>query len=392
MRPLILVLGIAGVVGLGAYATSAVAARSESPAASSAAYAIRSQGGNVYATGVSVVETEPVSGDVAAFGGTLILAAPISGDALAAAGSVRVRTPIGGDVRALGGTIAVDEPVRGDVLALGYAVDIVSRPGGSVLVIAANTRLTGGAAGPVTLYGNNILLMGDFGDDVHIVASGRITVASSTLIHGALSYEAPEPATIAPSARVLGGIVYTNASYLPNIGTSRVLTLINMGFFLLVRFLGALLLAGLLAGLFPKIGDMVVTSVFTRRVRYQLLTTLLGFAIIVVAPILTVLLMLTFIGLGLALLLGLLYLLLILLALLYSGILLGGALARKYARRETILWRDGVLGMLILSLAALIPVVGLVLAFLLACYVAGALLQLFYHFAFSSESVTPELL
>ena len=56
-------------------------------------------------------------------------------------------------------------------------------------------------------------------------------------------------ASIPASATVAGGVEYTDASYLPDAGTSRVLALVSIGFFLFVRILGALILAGLLAGL-----------------------------------------------------------------------------------------------------------------------------------------------
>lgn len=387
---LLAILLLAGAVALG---THAIAARA--PASFVAAQSIlatSSSPGNAYVAGVSVVLTAPVEGDFAAFGGSIIAAAPITGDNLLFAGSIRSRASVGGDVRALGGTIKIDEPVKGDIVAFGYTVEDSGRAGGSVFVAGANTSITNGAVGPVTIYGNNIFLAGDFLHDVTIFASGRVTLAASTTISGVLSYEAPEPATIPSSARVAGGIQYTNASYLPDIGTSRILLLLNIGFFLFVRVLGALLLAGLLAGLFPRLAERVVDRAYAPRKRSILLTMLLGFAIFVATPIFSVLLLLTFVGSGLAILLGIVYMLLMLLSMLYAGILLGGIFARSYARRDTVLWRDGALGMLALSLITLIPVVGAVIVFLLMLFVAGALLQISFHFAFSGEGQTTELL
>lgn len=367
----------------------------QAPASFSAARSLLSASsspGNAYAAGVSIVVTAPVAGDFSALGGSIITAAPVRGDELLLAGSIHSRAMVGGDVRAVGGSITINEPIMGDLVAFGYSVYDVGRTSGSVFITAANTTLANGAAGPVTIYGNNISLAGDFGGTVHIFASGRITLAASTTISGSLSYEAPEPAIIPASATIVGGIEYTNASYLPDIGTSRILALISMGFFLFVRILGALLLAGLLAGLFPKFAEEVVERAYTGHPRSILLTMLLGFAIFVATPILFVMLLLTFVGIGLALLLLIAYALLVLLALLYAGILLGSALARRFARRETILWHDGVLGMLVFSLIALVPVVGLFMAFLLTIFAAGALLQIFFHFAFPREEHTPELL
>ena len=59
-------------------------------------------------------------------------------------------------------------------------------------------------------------------------------------------------------ATIVGGVKYTNASYLPDVGTSRILALVSIGFFLFARILGALILAGLLSGLFPKFAETIV--------------------------------------------------------------------------------------------------------------------------------------
>ena len=264
--------------------------------------------------------------------------------------------------------------------------------GGSIFIAALNTVLTNGASGPVTIYGNNISLGGDFVGNVKVVATGRLTLAPNTTIHGKLSYEAPETATIPASATIVGGIEYENISYLPDAGTSRALAFISVGFFLFVRILGALILAGLLAGLFPRLAEAIIERAYSARLRSILLTMLLGFAVLAATPILLVLLALTFVGMGVALLMGIAYILIVLLALLYSGILLGGIVARRYSRRLTVLWRDGVLGMLTFSLIALVPFVGLFVVLLLTSFSVGALLLIFFYFAFSHEEQTQELL
>ncbi len=366
-----------------------------SPSSFSAARALLSASsspGNAYAAGVSVVLTAPVAGDFSAFGGSVVTAAKVSGDELLVAGSISSRAKISGDLRVIGGSINIGESVAGDLAAFGLSVYNAGRVAGSIFIIAANTTLTNGASGPVTIYGNNISLAGDFAGNVDIVASGRVTLAENTIIRGKLSYETPEKAGIPASAKILGGVSYTNASYLPDIGTSRILALVSVGFFLFVRILGALILAGLLAGLFPRLAEAVVERAYAERARSILLTMLLGFAILVAAPILILLLAVTFVGIGLALLLFLMYVSLVLFALLYAGILLGSMFARRFAKRETVLWRDGVFGMLALSLIALVPIIGPFIVFSLAVFSAGALLLIFFNFAFPHEDRTSEML
>jgi len=375
--------------------TSALAASLHAPASFSAGRALltaSSSPGNAYVAGFSVVITAPVAGDLSAVGGSVVAAAPVAGDELLLAGSLDSRAPVAGDLRAAGGSITIEKPITGDLVALGLSVNDSGRADGSIFITALNTTMTSGAQGPVTIYGNNVSLAGDFAGDVRAIIGGRLTLAPGTVIHGTLSYEAPEAATIPASAAIVGGVRYENVSYLPNAGTSRILALMSVGFFLFVRILGALILAGLLAGLFPRLAEMVTERAYTARLRSALLTTLLGFAMMVATPILVAILMLTFVGIGIALLVLIVYALLILLALLYAGILLGNILVRWYEHRRNVLWHDGVLGMLVLSLIALIPFIGWFVVLLFTLFSAGTLLIIFFEFAFPHEEQTSEML
>jgi hypothetical protein len=344
--------------------------------------AASSSPGNAYAVGASVVLTAPVSGDLFAIGGSVVNAAPVAGDDLLLGGSVSSRAKVAGDVRLMGGSIDITEPIGGDLVAAGFSVHDSGKAAGSVFIIAANTTVMGGAEGPVTIYGNNVSLGGDFAGDVRVVASGRVALVPGAHIRGTFAYEAPDVAAIAPSAKIDGKVTYTNASYLPDVGTSRALAYLSIGFFMIARIIGALILAGLLAGLFPAFARMLTMRVKRMRARSSLLLLLLGFGIFVATPIIIALLLLTFVGIGLALLLLILYALLFALAFIYAGIVTGHVLIERFAKRETVLWHDGVLGMAVLSIVALVPFLGLPAVFILTLFAAGTLLQIFFHFAF----------
>lgn len=351
-----------------------------------------SSAGNSYATGFSVVRTAPVAGDFLAFSGSIVTASPVSGDELLIAGSVNSRASVGGDFRAVGGSVNIEEPVAGDLVALGFSVRDSGKAKGSVFIVAANVTMTNGSDGPITIYGNNISLDGNFAGNVDIVASGKITLTASTTIAGKLSYQAPEPALIPKSVVIAGSVEYTSASYLPDAGTSRILAVISIGFFLFVRILGALILAGLLAGLFPRLAEAVAERAYNARPSRILLTILLGFAVFVVTPVLFLILALTFVGIGLSLLMLIAYSFIVFLSLAYAGILLGSLFSRRYMNRETVLWHDGVFGMLAISLVALVPYIGVFIAMLFTMFASGALLLIFFNFAFPHEENTPEML
>lgn len=342
--------------------------------------------GNSSVAGASVIVAAPIGGDLSGVGGSLVVTAPVAGDALLVGGSVQSRAKIGGDLRVLGGSVAVEKPVSGDFFAIGASVDDLGRIAGSTFVIGANVTLAGGVGGPVTIYANNVALAGDFAGDIRIVASGRVALAASTTVRGMFSYQAPEPAVIPASASLLGGVGYESTSFLASSELTHKLALASLGIFLVVRLLAALILAGLLAGLFPWLGEAVAARGASGSFRSILLTIFLGFAAFVAVPILALIFALTLIGIGLAILLGVCYALLALLSYLYAGILVGNLLARRFSSRNAVLWRDGVIGMFLFSLVGLIPVVGWIWTSVLMSFAAGALILVAFHAAFPKDS------
>lgn len=337
---------------------------------------------NVYASGFSVTVTSATKGDVSVLAGSGTVAGPVGEDALILGGSASLQAPVTGDARLIGGTVNIGDMVSGDVVALGGSVTDTGGSGRAVFIVGGEVSLVGGASGPVTIYGNNVALGGTFANDVRVIAGGRVTLKEGTVIKGMLSYESPEQALIPDSALVGGGIHYTGASYLPTSEQSRALLFASVGVFLFVRFLASIILAGLVAGLFPRLANDVASRAFDRRFRSVLLTTLLGFAILVATPVLLFLLALTFVGLGIAFLIAAAYVLLGLLAFVFSGIVVGNFIARKLLKRSSTLWHDGAIGMLVLSVFGLIPYLGTFVSFVIMMFAEGALAVLFFQTAF----------
>ncbi len=337
----------------------------------------------VYAAGGSVTVTSAVEGDLSVLAGSLVVTAPIKGDALLAGGSVSVRGPVEGDVRAFGGHVSLAGDVGGDVVVFSATAEVSARGAQHMLIGGGNVSVVGGAEGPVTVYGNHVFLGGTFTDDVTVIAGGRVTLAEGAAIQGNFTYESPERARIAPSAVISGETRYSGPSYLPSSEQTHALILAGFGVFLFIRFLAGMILAGLLAGLFPGLTHAVAARAFDASMRSRLLTLMLGFAIIVAVPVLVFFLALSFVGMGLALLGATLYVLLGIGAYAYAGVLVGALFARTLFKRSEVFWHDGALGMLALSVIALVPGIGTLLVALLVAFVEGVLATLLFHAAFS---------
>ncbi len=344
--------------------------------------------GNAYFFGADLTVAAPVSGDLTASGASVVVSAPVSGDALVAGGSVDIRKTIAGDLRILGGRIMVDDAVAGDLVAAGGSVTIHSSPS-FVWIAGGAVTMDKGASGPVTIYGSTVLLAGTYAGDVHVTASDRLSLAPNTVIRGKLKYDAPQQADIPASATAAGGVEYTGKSFLPTVQEARTFALAGAGIFFLVRILASIIAVGVIGGVFPSFAQMVADATLSRSSSRFALLALLGFGLMAATPILIVLLLATFAGAGLAFILMAAYALFLMLSFIYAAVIAGAALARGVAKRPLFLWRDGVFGMLALSLIALIPVIGWIALLVIIAAAAGTLASLFYHAAFAREDALP---
>lgn len=337
-----------------------------------------------YLAGADIGISAPLPADVLALAGHLRAAAPIAGDALFAAGTIILAAPVSGDVRAAAGRLVIEGDVSGEVAALAGALTMTGKAG-AVRAAAGSAALRGGADGPVTIYGGSVYLSGEFTGDVYIVASDTVTLGEGTRIQGVLEYNAPQEAGIPASAEIGGGVRYTgSSSFLPTAEEARTLAIAGVGVFFLVRLAAAALAAGLLIGLFPALARSVVREAVGGSTRRFALLALLGAAILAATPLLMLLLTASFVGIGIAALIGSAFLLLILVSYLYAAALAGALLSGLIMKRRSVSWKSAMLGMGALYLAGLIPVLGFLAAFVLLAAAFGALVAVAYRAAFAA--------
>ncbi len=340
------------------------------------------QSENAYLTGTDITLVAPLAGDFLAAGGTVVANGPVAGDVMLVGGTIRVDKPVGGDVRAFGGEVTVNAPVAGDLILLGGTV-VASTSARDTRIAGGSVKLMG-AAGPVIIYGSDVTLSGNFTGDVTIEASDNVMVAEGTHISGVLRYNAPQQIVVPPSAVIDGGALYIgSSSFLPSTEEANTFAIAGATVLFIVHLAAVLILAGLLAGLFPLFTERVVErTLVAHSPRRFVLLALLGFAIFVATPILILILLFSFVGIALALVLAAFYALLVMLAYVYAGILAGAALAHGLLKRYVVTWKEAVLGMLVLYFIGIIPVVGMLVKFILMMAALGAIASLSYLFAF----------
>lgn len=345
---------------------------------------------NAYLTGTDVTVVAPIGGDLLAAGGTVTANSSIAGDAMLAGGTVSIQKPVAGDVRAFGAHVVIAAPIGGDLIASGATV-IASTSARDTRIAAVSIKLTSGSSGPVTLFGSDIYLEGDFKGDVTIEASDKIIIADGTHIRGVLRYNAPQQIVVPATALIDGGASYIgSSSFLPTSQEAHTFAIAGATILFIVHLSAVLVLAGLLAGLFPLFTERVAERTLVQHSAGKfVLLALLGFGISVATPVLVLILLVSFVGIGVALPLIALYALFLILSYVYAGILAGAALARALMKRYVITWKEAVLGMLVLYLIGVIPYLGFIVKFVLMMAAGGSIASLAYGFAFHKSE--PEL-
>jgi hypothetical protein len=110
--------------------------------------------------------------------------------------------------------------------------------------------------------------------------------------------------------------------------------------------------------------------------------------VLIATPVLIILLSVSLVGGGLALLLGPAYVLLIFLSYIYAGILVGGALRYSATKRSPTLisWRNALAGMLLFFIVGNIPYLGGAITFIAVCLILGFIVSGLYAFGFRPDT------
>jgi hypothetical protein len=342
---------------------------------------------NAYITAEQASVTAPLPADLCVAAGTLTVSAPVAGDVLWGGGSIDIQKPVAGDVREIGGRIMDEDTVGGDLIAAGGLVTVNGKAK-DTRVLGETVQLLNGSNGNVVVYGADVFLSGEFNGNVEVVAADKVTLGEGTVIHGVLKYNAPEQADIPASAHIAGGVNYIgSAAWLPTVQQAKTFAVAGLWVFFLVKVTAALVATGLIAGLFPVFTDRVVEATVRRTPERFVLLTLLGFAGFVATPVLIFFLLVSFVGIGIALILMAAYALFLLLSYVYAGVLAGVAFMYVFRKHTRVSWRGALIGVLVLSVLGSIPIIGIVLKIVLCATAGGALLSIFYRFSFRRDPI-----
>lgn len=339
---------------------------------------------NVYLGGATVHTDDPVNGDLIAAAGRINVNHAVSGDAVLAAGSIEVYGDIGDDLRAAGGVVSVSGRVAGEAMLAGGSIALGpdAEFSGRVLLAGSDVVVGGKMRNGLKVYGNKILVLGEIYGPVQL-AGEHIEILGSAHITGDIAYSSGQQIKIDPGARIAGTVTRDSEAFefprprldLPGLPALSPLLLLG------------LLAAGLLLfALFPR---------FTRATLQAfggapLKSLGLGTAIFFSLPPVILLLVITIIGIPIALALSAIYFMALLTGYLIIAFFIGDKLLGVLRKQpETGFgWRAGSLAtaLLLLWLIHNLSYIGNLAIFVLLLAGLGAMILQ----AFSNYSSAPD--
>jgi len=320
----------------------------------------REFGSDYFGAGGMLNLTEPVEGDALLAGGHVATASEVRGDLVAAGGEVSVGGAIGDDLYAAGGSVQFDAVVNGNARVAGGDISV-----GPATIVAGGLSLTGGQVefeGVAQEYlrasGGSVHLDGEVVGDAEVRAK-ELLIGPNARIGGRLVYHGPSEPTVSEGAVISGGLEYhaeDTGRYFRGVQPAVRDAATSLGTFL--WFVGVFVAGALFVLLLPGF-----TSESAATIGRKPLPSLgLGLAILLCVPFVALVLLITIIGIPVALLLMSLYLLVLFLGWITAALFVAqrGLAALRPGRPVTRGWQllALLLGLVVLWLLQQIPLVG----------------------------------
>lgn len=326
-------------------------------------------GGDYYAAGRNIELTGDVEGDAFAAGCPVLIESRVKGDAALAGCSVTLRGKVGHDVYAAGGTLLLDSEIAGNARVASGRISLAREAAiaGRATLAGRHVALSGSVGPYLTVFANSVRLDGEVRGDAEVTAR-RIELGPGARITGKLVYRSGEEARIDPAAEITGGV--TRLAW--NEGMARPaarMGVIALAAGALVFLLGLMLTGAVLVLLFPKFMQGAAGTITSDPGK----SLALGLALLATVPFAAMLLMMSVIGIPLAVVIFLLYPLALLLGYLTAAHYIGERGARRL-RGDKVMTRGGqilslLLALLALAVIALVPLLGVLV--LLIALLAG---------------------
>lgn len=312
---------------------------------------------SLYAAGSTITIQGTVKGDVYCAGQIVEITGVVEGDVMCASQTMRIDGTVFGDVRVAAQTVSIGASVGQSVTAFAQDVNLTESANvqSDATIFASSIRILGQVGRDIVAGAENINVLGVIGRDAELDGK-QVTLAANSRIDGNLVYISNNQASIDPTAVVVG----STTKKAPEKRQTEVSPMVAVPFGATVAgaFYGFLVI--LVIGL---IALWVVPSIFEKasdNLQKQPLQ-MFGFGILalVAIPVVMLLLVITLIGIPVALMLGAAWFIWAMISHAIASLAFGSWISRKLN------WNSGnqkviafVVGLAVISIVSIVPLVG----------------------------------
>jgi hypothetical protein len=322
----------------------------------------RSFGSDYVGVGGVLTLTDPVAGDAFLAGGHVNTASEVKGDLMAAGGEVSIGGGIGDDLYVAGGEVQVDAIVAGNARVAGGEISLgpATVVNGALTLSGGRVRYEGSTRGHLQASGGSVHIDGTVDSDAEVHAED-LQIGPETRIAGKLIVHGSHSPTIPAGAQIAGGVEFHEADvsrHFEEHEVARDVRTVAHGVGSLLWIIGVFVAGTLFTLAFPGYSARAADWIGREPLR----SLGLGFVLLVCLPVLALLLVITIVGIPLALILVMLYVLLLFLGWVTAALFLarkGLSLVRS-GQPATTGWRLLALLLAVLALWGLgqVPVLG----------------------------------
>jgi hypothetical protein len=323
---------------------------------------------DIYVAGGEISIQGVVNGDMIGAGGSMIIEKDVLNDINAAGGNIIINGNVSDDVRLAGGNIEVNGRVGDDLIVAGGKVVIGPNAiiRGNVHVGAGELIVKGRVNGRIDGKVGSLDIQGRVDKDVEVSIEQNLKISDQGFIRGNLNYSSWKPIGV-PKERIGGELVYSKIfseknpqQYMRNQVQKRI--------FIVLAFL---ILGIVLMKLAPKYSKNVVETYKP----YFWKNLLVGIIWLILAPIVTTILLVTVIGIPLAIVILATYLIIAIAAYTLAALWIGSII---YKPKRSTAWNklgQLLLGLIGISLLCYVPAVGWLIILILFVTGTGAMLN-----------------
>lgn len=324
---------------------------------------------NLYVASQTVNIDGNISKDLTAAGNSVNVNGNVESDFNAAANSIVVNGTVGNTIHAAGRDLVVRGNVGGDIFAAGQNVVIEknSTVMGDFLVAGDVIEINGKILGNVKVAGaSTLIIRGTVEGSVDAMSVKKLTIENGAIIVGKLTYRSANLANIANEKNIKGGIEYKelkSPDFKLNFTEIAYWSLVVKSIVILVTLLIAVYLM-------PRLARNFVNET------YKKVWPNLGWGAftLFVIPVIGILFFVTFVGIPIAVILGLLYLLAVITAGVATSLIVGSLAIKLYDRKAKEYladWKAVLIGVAITFILSLIPIVGPLVLFVFFLFALG---------------------